>query len=51
MGSIGVFRGVFVMKEHDSSQIYPCTSGKSPQLVLPLASVASLVVPGVEAEL
>ena len=45
------FRSAFAQEEDDSSQIYPCTAGISPQLVLPLASVAGLVVPGVEAEL
>ncbi len=47
----GAFRDNFALEEHDSAQIYPCTSGKCPQFVLPLASVAGLVVPGVEAEL
>ena len=51
MGSICAFRSVFALEEHDSSQIDPCAAGKSPQFVLPPASVAGLVVPGVEAEL
>ena len=45
------FRIRFALEERESPQIYPHTSGKSPQLVLPLASVAGLVVPCVEAEL
>ena len=48
---IAPFRSVFALEEDQSSQIYPRTSGQRPQLVLPLASVAGLVVPGVEAEL
>ena len=46
----GAFRGHFALEEHESS-IYPHTSGKSPQFMLPLASVAGLVVPGMEAKL
>lgn len=51
MGSRGVFRSIFAPEEHDSSQIDPRAAGKDPQFVLALASVAGLVVPGVEAEL
>lgn len=51
MGSRDVFRSIFALEEYDSSQIDPCAAGKGPQFMLPLASVAGLVVPGVEAEL
>lgn len=51
MGSRDAFRSIFALEEQDSSQIDPCAAGKGPQFMLPLASVAGLVVPGVEAEL
>lgn len=45
------FRDHFVLEEDEPSQIYPHGSGKGPQLMLPLASVAGLVVARMEAEL
>ena len=51
MGGSGAFRSIFALEDHDSSQIDPCAAGKGPQFMLPLTSVAGLVVPGVEAEL
>lgn len=51
MGFSDAFRSISALEEHDSSQIDPCAAGKGPQFMLPLASVAGLVVPGVEAEL
>ncbi len=49
--SITPFRSHFALEEEDSSQIYPCAAGESPQLIFPLASVVGLVVPCVKAEL
>ena len=51
VGFSDAFRSISALEEHDSSQIDPCAAGKGPQFMLPLASVAGLVVPGVEAEL
>ena len=51
MFSRNASRSIFALEEHDSAQIDPCAADKGPQFVLPLASVAGLVVPGVEAEL
>lgn len=45
------FRDHFALEEDEPSQIYPHGSGKGPQLMLPLASVAGLVVARMEAEL
>ena len=45
------FRDHFALEEDEPSQIYPHASGKGPQLMLPLTSVAGLVVARVEAEL
>lgn len=49
--SIMPFREHFALEEDEPSQIYSHASGEGPQLMLPLASVAGLVVARVEAEL